>query len=149
MVINAQTRIGRGGLSLKRLLSLFLPPFVMMAVIFLLSAQSADPDHPLWEVLVRKLAHVTEYFVLTLAWWRAFSGLSSRVSMSQALAGAVAVSLLYASSDEFHQTFVGGRHGTPVDVLIDTIGVALACWLVSAQARRRRRTVGPSRPSAA
>ena len=37
-----------------------------------------------------------------------------------------AISLVYAVTDEFHQTFVDGRNGTPVDVLIDSIGIAIA-----------------------
>ena len=119
-----------------------------MAVIFLLSAQTADPHHPFWQLLLRKLAHVTEYAALTLAWWRAVRGLSPRASVVQGLAAAACISLVYASTDEYHQTFVHGRHGTPVDVLIDSIGVAIVCWFVI-QARRRRRTVGPSRPRAA
>jgi VanZ family protein len=137
-------------LSLKRALSLLLPPLAVMAVIFVLSAQSADPHHPWWQILLRKLAHVTEYCALTLAWWRAVNGLGSRIPLTHALAGAVVISVLYAGSDEFHQTFVHGRHGTPVDVVIDSIGIVIACVLVSrVQARRRLRTVGPSRPRAA
>jgi VanZ family protein len=134
MVINADTPIDRRDLSLKRLASLLLPPLAVMAVIFLLSAQTADPDHPWWQIVLRKLAHITEYCALTLAWWRALRGLSG-ASLTQALRGAVLISLLYASSDEFHQTFVSGRHGTPVDVLIDAIGIAVACRLVTVQAR--------------
>jgi VanZ family protein len=137
-------------LSPGRLLSLLLPPLAVMAVIFALSAQTDDTvDRAAWEILLRKLAHVTEYAMLTLAWWRALRGMRPRASSLEGLAGAAFLSLFYACSDEFHQTFVDGRHGTPVDVLIDAIGVALACWFASVQARRRRRTVGPSRPRAA
>jgi VanZ family protein len=142
MVINAQTRIGGTDLSLKRLASLLVPPLAVMAVIFLLSAQTSDADHPFLEVLLRKLAHVTEYLVLTLAWVRALRGLVSRAPLASLIAAAACISLVYAGTDELHQTFVSGRHGTPVDVLIDSVGAAIACWLVSAQARRRRRTAG-------
>ena len=149
MVINAETPIDQVDLSLKRLVSLFLPPLTVMGLIFLLSGQTADPHHPWWQILFRKLAHVTEYFVLTLAWWRALRGLAPDAPLGQLAGAAGCISLLYAATDEFHQTFVGGRHGTPVDVLIDSIGIGLVCWLISSQARRRRRTAGPSRPRAA
>jgi VanZ family protein len=135
-------------LSLKRGLSLLLPPLAVMGVIFLLSGQTADPDHPWWQIVLRKLAHMTEYAVLTLAWVRAVRGLVSRASRVQVLRAAASISLVYAGTDELHQTFVGGRHGTPVDVLIDAVGIAIACRLVTVQALRRR-TVGPSRPRAA
>jgi VanZ family protein len=36
---------------------------------------------------------------------------------------AFALATLYAASDEFHQTFVRGRMGSPIDVAIDAIGV--------------------------
>ena len=38
----------------------------------------------------------------------------------------MAISARYAATDEFHQTFVDGRTGTPVDVLIDSAGIAIA-----------------------
>ena len=75
-------------------------------------------------MLLRKLAHVTEYAVLTLCWWRALRGLG--VARAAARSRSRSIALAYAATDEFHQTFVDGRHGTPVDVLIDAIGMAIA-----------------------
>jgi VanZ family protein len=135
---------------LRRLASLLLPPLAVMGLIFLGSAQTSDEqDRALWELLLRKLGHVTEYFVLTLLAWRALRELGVRWSQQAQVAGAALFSLAYAASDEFHQTFVQGRVGTPRDVLIDSIGIVLACWVATRIYARRRRTVGPSRPSAA
>lgn len=121
-----------------------------MALIFFLSGQPGDAeDKALWEVLLRKLAHVTEYAILTLATWRAARGLLPRWTPTAHLALAAAVSLLYAGTDEWHQTFIEERNGTPVDVLIDSVGIAIACAVAERYGRLRRRTVGPSRPSAA
>jgi VanZ family protein len=114
-------------LSPARLASLVAPPLLAMGLIFLLSAQPGDPvDRAWWDVLLRKLAHVTEYAVLTTLWWRALRGLGARFP----LAAAGAISFAYAVSDEFHQTFVDGRRGTPVDVLIDCAGIALAAVVI-------------------
>jgi VanZ family protein len=41
----------------------------------------------------------------------------------------------YALTDEFHQTFVDGRHGTPVDWLIDSAGAAAAALKLQARVR--------------
>jgi VanZ family protein len=110
-------------LSPARLASLLLPALLAMGVIFFLSAQPSDPvDRAWWDVLLRKLAHFTEYAVLTALWWRALRGLGVRFP----LATAIAISLAYAATDEYHQTFVDGRHGTPVDVLIDFAGMMTA-----------------------
>jgi VanZ family protein len=125
-----------------RLASLLLPPLLWMAVIFALSGQPSDEvDRAWWDVALRKLAHVTEYAVLTVLWWRALQALD----VSRPLVVAVGIALLYAASDEFHQTFVDGRSGTPVDVLIDSVGMAIAALVIYA----RRRIRGPSRPIAA
>ena len=134
-------RPGRG-----RVAALVVPPLLAMAAIFLLSGQTSDPiDRAWWDVLLRKGAHVTEYAVLTALWWRALRGLGLRF----ALVTAMAISLGYAATDEFHQTFVDGRKGTPVDVLIDSAGIAIAATVIAVRDYARRRTRGPSRPRAA
>jgi VanZ family protein len=131
-----------------RAASLLAPPLVVMALIFFLSAQTSSADHSAFEIVLRKLAHVTEYAVLTLCWWRALRGLGVTRDNRVAIALAIALALAFSASDEFHQTFVRGRHGTPVDVLIDSIGMTIAA-VIATRAYARRRSLGPSRPSAA
>jgi VanZ family protein len=103
----------------------FLPALALMAVIFYLSAQPAGGHHAWWVIVFRKLGHITGYALLTGAWWWALRGVVERP-----LLWAVGISLAYACTDEFHQTFVRGREGTPRDVGIDAIGMALAALLV-------------------
>ena len=108
----------------------YLPALVWMGVIFALSAQpDLSTGLGTWDFVLRKLAHMSEYAVLWLLWWRAL-GLRRPL-----LAAAIAVA--YAATDEVHQTFVAGRHGTPVDVAIDAVGVSL-CAALALRARRRR-----------
>jgi hypothetical protein len=133
----------RNPLSAARIASLLVPPVLVMAAIFFLSAQPSTGDHGTMDLLVRKLGHVTEYAVLTFCWWRALRGLGAARDGRTTIALAVAIALAFSISDEFHQTFVDGRHGTPVDILIDGLGMTLAALYA------RRRTLGPSRPSAA
>lgn len=116
-------------ISASRVASLLLPPLIVMGVIFYLSAQPGGAHYGPLEVLLRKLGHVTGYFLLTLAWWRAMRGLGVSRENRLAIALAVGIALVYSASDEFHQTFVRGRHGTPVDVLIDSIGMTIAAVL--------------------
>jgi VanZ family protein len=91
-----------------------------MGIIFALSAQ-ADLNSGLggWDTLLRKLGHMAEYGLL---WWLWRRALGSTVA-------AAAVTLAYAATDEWHQSFVTGRNGTPVDWLIDAAGVAIAIAL--------------------
>lgn len=124
--------------SAVRLAALIVPPLIAMGVIFFLSAQTSDPiDRAWWDVALRKLAHVTEYAILTALWWRALRGLGMRFP----LAAAIAISIGYAATDEFHQTYVDGRHGTPVDVLIDSAGMAAAAAAITV--RRLRAPADP------
>ena len=59
-----------------RLAALLVPPLAWMAVIFVLSGQASDDvDRAWWDVAARKVAHVTEYAVLTALWWRALQAL--------------------------------------------------------------------------
>ncbi len=73
---------------------------------------------------VRKGSHFCEYALLavTLALHFYFHGLRERLGRLFFLP--VALSAIYAATDEFHQTFVPGRSGQLQDVLIDTTGAA-------------------------
>ncbi|HEV2787316.1 MAG TPA: VanZ family protein [Solirubrobacteraceae bacterium] len=115
--------------------SRYAPPLAVMTLIFALSA-TPDLSSGLgaWDLVLRKLAHVTIFGVLWLTLARAARW------RRPVLAAVIAV--LYAISDEVHQSFVEGRHGSPVDVVIDTVGIGLAAlaWVVAT--RRREITSG-------
>ena len=105
-----------------RALSRFGPPLALMGIIFFFSAQpDLSTGLGTWDLVLRKLAHMAEYGLLFLLWLRA-------LGTNHGLAAA-AVTLAYAATDELHQSFVEGRNGTPVDVLIDAAGVAIAAGL--------------------
>jgi len=108
----------------------FGPPLLLMALIFFLSAQpDLNSGLGVWDTIGRKLIHAGTYGALWLLWWRALGRRGP----------ALAITLLYAISDEYHQTFVHGRHGSPVDVLIDMAGVGIALALVSRRTRTAQR----------
>jgi len=109
-------------------LAVWAPVVVWAAVIFAFSSvPSLSTDLGTWDTILRKLAHVTEFAVLGALLLRA----TRRPTLAVVLAG------LYAVSDEIHQLFVEGRHGSAVDVGIDTLG-ALAGVLVWQQLVRSR-----------
>jgi VanZ family protein len=96
----------------------FAPPLLLMGLIFFLSAQpDLNSGLGTWDTILRKLAHMTEYGLLWFLWWRAL-GHGNPVP-------AIAITLLYAATDEYHQTFIHGRHGSPSDFAIDAVGVGL------------------------
>ena len=52
-------------------------------------------------------------------------------------AWAIALTVLYAVTDELHQGTVHGRHASPIDVAIDAAGAALAILAVGLVRARR------------
>jgi VanZ family protein len=125
--------------NLVRIASVWAPPLLVMAVIFWFSSMTAAHHHyGFLHVLWRKVGHFSEYALLFLCWWRA---LRTRLDGRPALGIAYAITVAYAATDEFHQSFVDGRTATPRDVLIDAAGAAGAAGLVVlARNRRRART---------
>ena len=121
---------------LRGLVETWVPPLALMGVIFALSAQSnLDSGLGVIDLIGRKLVHAATYALLCLLWWRA---LRTVMPEPPALATAVAIAVLYAVSDEYHQSFVPGREADPLDVLVDALGIAFALALVLNRARSRR-----------
>src|SRR3954447_26798512 len=111
-----------------RKLDPWLPPLVLMGVIFFFSAQPNLNSGLGWiDHVGRKIVHASEYALLCALWWRA---LRTVWTPSRAIAGAWAIAALYAVSDELHQRMVSGRHSSWVDVVIDALGAGVAALLI-------------------
>jgi VanZ family protein len=99
-----------------------------MAVIFGFSAQpDLNSGLGIVDLIGRKVIHACEYALLTFLWWRA---LRTVASPAAAIGLAFGLAVGYSATDEFHQHFVHGRHGTPVDVGIDALGAATAAIIL-------------------
>ena len=114
---------------MKRLIFLWGPAVLYMALIFYSSSQ---PDMPLPPGLTDKPTHSLGYMVLGILFVRALAGgLPARITLSTAVF-AVALTTAYGATDEIHQMFVPGRFADWNDLLADAFGGALgalACWL--------------------
>jgi VanZ family protein len=69
--------------------------------------------------LVRKAGHFSEYLILAILFLRYRK---QQGSSGKSVFYALLFVFLYASSDEFHQSFIPGRGPAFSDVLIDTAG---------------------------
>jgi VanZ family protein len=77
-------------------------------------------------IILRKLAHLTEYFISGLLLFRAFKdGSDKRLEWHWAFSSLLAV-IFIAASDEFHQSFVAVRTASLLDVGIDIFGGFIA-----------------------
>ena len=86
--------------------------------------------------IVRKTAHVSEYFILGLLVFVALKPYT--MTFQRKMLIVFLFGIAFASVDEFTQTFVEGRVGVFTDVLIDSVGVMLSLALVSIGQRFRR-----------
>lgn len=144
---------------MKKLLS-WIPAVILMIIIFTFSSKTADisgqksmkiarciysvyesitgrekpEEEKLRELevldhIIRKGAHVTEFAALgvSFAWPLWLSGLRGfKLALS-----AIGLTVAYAASDEYHQTFVPGRSGEIRDVCIDTVGAFIGYFAFS------------------
>jgi VanZ family protein len=89
-----------------------------------------------WEFthhLIRKTGHFIGYGLIGLAWLRAWWMTRPKAPFLQHALLALLGTALIASSDEFHQTFLPNRTGTPWDVMLDCTGAVVlmsVTWLV-------------------
>jgi len=73
--------------------------------------------------------HATEYAIMTCI-GTAVLHKWTNWSYTRCVAAALAFAVLFATSDEWHQTFVPGRDGCVKDVLIDSMGAGIAVLIL-------------------
>jgi VanZ family protein len=138
--------------STKRIIKVWLPSAIWLAVIALESTNIGSAQHtgwllyPIlsflfgidpvrfgtWHAVIRKTGHVVGYFVLSVLLFRSWRGTFPRLSTRWCLQWATVAFLssgLIASLDEWHQSFLPSRTGVFRDVVLDT-SAALAAQIL-------------------
>jgi len=111
----------------KNLLN-WIPAIFIMLAIFFLSSQPSDnlPDFDWADKIAKKGGHMLGYALLSLSYWYAFTWKKENRWLAWIL------SILYAMTDEIHQSFVPGRNPSPLDILVfDNFGALISLWLAS------------------
>ena len=109
---------------------------LVCTAIFLFSSQAGVESSKISNnLIIRKLGHFSEYMILGFF---SFSYLSNLLMKDNNFENhkktaiiSMVFSVIYASSDEFHQTFVVGRDGNVTDVLIDSSGALIGIIISS------------------
>ena len=120
----------------------WIPALVVMGIIFLFSSQPSKnlPDFGLIDIIVKKGGHILGYGLLALTYWFGFGWETRKRPLVWLFA------VLYALTDEFHQSFVAGRHPSMWDVLIfDNFGALLSLWLAGLFIKQNDQTKMPDR----
>ena len=116
------------GLSLQKIVLAYLPPLLWATVIFIFSAQASLPgfEESAYDFFLKKSAHVFVYLVLYTLVFHAVQSTVREEYKKTILLLPIAICLLYAVSDELHQSLVPGRYATLRDIGYDMLGVMLA-----------------------
>jgi VanZ family protein len=105
----------------------FISGFFTKVFAYITGYQLNHEQGALTSFVIRKLAHISEYFLLTLSYYYAVSKtFKNTTSFHKTYFIAFLMGLVYAVSDEYHQTFIPGRVGLYEDVLIDSVGILLS-----------------------
>jgi VanZ family protein len=106
---------------------------VWMSLIFILSSMPGDELGPdmLTINLIKKAGHVVIFGVLTALYYSLFQGRKRLADTGGFLfILSLFLTVLYAISDEYHQSFTLGRHSSGYDVIIDACGAIMALSLL-------------------
>src|SRR5574337_185096 len=101
-----------------------------MGMIFAISSIPGKdlPNFGSMDYWAKKGGHMLGYGLLALTYWRGLGWDKKRLWLAWLL------TILYAITDELHQSFVAGRHPSPVDVILfDSTGSLAALWWGSRQ----------------
>ena len=111
---------------IKEFIYRWVPSILIMAVIFKFSSTPGNklPNFGSIDAWVKKGGHMLGYALLSLTYWHGLKWDKKVVWWAWIFA------VLYAVTDEFHQSFVPGRHPSPYDVILfDATGAAIALWI--------------------
>ena len=118
----------------------WIPALLVMSVIFWFSSQpSSDlPNFDWADKVIKKGGHVCGYALLAWTYWRGLHFRPNRRWLAWFLA------ILYAITDEYHQSFVAGRFPSAADVfLFDNLGALLTLWITDMALKQKR----PAQPA--
>ncbi len=114
--------------TIKQAIIAYLPPILWAILIFIFSAQSLLPgfEESAYDFIFKKLAHISVYLVLYLLVLQAVITTITEKQPKMRLLLPIFICLLYAASDEFHQSLVPGRYATLRDIGYDGLGISIA-----------------------
>jgi VanZ family protein len=146
-------------LNFSDILKAWLPVLLWMALMFLGSTDLMSAEHTSrfltpflrWldpnispalldqaHLLIRKGAHVAEYAILTGLIFRALRGWFDGF-WPRAVVGLLSA-LIFASTDEYHQSFIASRTSSFGDLGVDCLGAfvgIVTCWFIQTAITRR------------
>ena len=106
-----------------------------MALLWWSSARTPQPApyNPVWSY-VGNAAHFVAFAGLAAACWLA---MPAQLAVARIDTSAWLLAVGYGLVDEWHQSWIPGRHASAVDLVTDAMGAAFAVWFVRGRVARR------------
>ena len=122
---------------LKKVCFFWLPPIFWMGLIYFLSSFHKLQASPVgWQdFIIRKAAHFLEYAILFVLYYRGFKN-TSKMNFRRIFFLSLLLTVSYALTDEYHQTFVSGRTGRLFDLGVDSLGAFFGLIFVQLTKRK-------------
>jgi len=113
--------VNQNNTAVFKFIKYWLPVIIYAILIFYLSSLTGK-DIPGLFIGQDIVGHLTEYAILALLLSRALKAYSPKLIHSKRILLVCVIAIIYAASDEFHQSFVAGRDSSSFDLFIDAIG---------------------------
>ena len=123
----------------------YLPPLMLMVLIFILSSIPMDGESEHLKFLmelkptVQNLLHIPLFGLLAYLWLNALT--KNGCPAKKKLIITIIITVSYGLLDEFHQTFVPGRHGSLIDILLNLVGILMGILFFSFYRSRKKRNI--------
>lgn len=111
---------------------------IIVPILAFFFPHSSPGQLELWHGVIRKLAHITEYFILAALTYRSL--IHEQPDLVQAKLRTIMFVVFAAMLDELHQRFTASRTASPIDVGYDCLGAVWALWLITTHETRRLRS---------
>lgn len=108
----------------------YLPVIAWCGVIFFFSSleTTPTPSDTILNFILKKTAHIIEYAIL---YWLTYRAWNWGKTSSQNYFWPLLFTILYAITDELHQSFIPGRHAKLYDIGFDALGSLLVLQKLS------------------
>ena len=107
--------------SAGKFIKYWLPVIICAILIFYLSSLTGE-DIPGLFIGQDIIGHLAEYIIFALLLSRALKVSNPKLSYNKRILWVCVIAIIYAASDEFHQSFVAGRNSSSFDLFLDAMG---------------------------
>jgi VanZ family protein len=112
---------------------------VLVRPVLWLFPRASEKTITIYQFVMRKTGHLTEYFIFAILAARLFRTSSRELLRQRWFWASLLLVIVYSLSDEFHQSFYPSRTASIYDCMIDSFGGLVALTMLWWRSRRNER----------